>query len=179
MGILRARGTFGCVFGAPQSFNLTAIADYAPPSGAPSGSVIPGVSNNANNASTAFTVMNPNSTAQGYQITYLDSNGSTKEKSSISLNPNGTAYFDQSTDGNLPNGFSGSATIANSTGGSAPIVVADLYGSPPPAPTPTPVNGCPSSSASASSAAQSRNVTDVSGSNKVYLPFVSNGACTG
>lgn len=134
--VLNIEGSFG-----PTSANLSLAANYPVLAVAPSGTlaVAPGLRAAFSGESTGFNLMNAENTTQTYQITYYGLGGNQVEQTSISLGPFQEAYFDQAADSTLGSGFEGSATIADTSGGSLPIVVVGLFAgtNAPPTPLPT------------------------------------------
>lgn len=134
--ILDVQGSF-----STTSANISGVANFEAPAAAPSGTlaIAPGLRAAFSGESTGFNLMNPQNATQTYQLTYYGLAGNQVEQTSISLGPFQEAYFDQAADASLGGNFEGSATIANTSGGSLPIVVVGLFAGPltPPTPLPT------------------------------------------
>ena len=104
---------------------------------------LPNILKSVNGQTTAFAMMNTNSTPQDYLLTYWDHSGNPVSLSTLSLSPNVAWYASQAVDPSLPPGFDGSVQIQNISGGAPPAAVVQMYAgaSSPPgpiAPSPTP-----------------------------------------
>ena len=119
--------------GRVDTHNAIDVAyDYQPVSSVPIGqwAYLPIILKAFGGQSSTFTLMNPDSSAQNYAITYWDHSGNFVTSASLSLIPNDAWYASQSVDSSLPDGFDGSVQITNLTGGSPPVAVAILSAGP-------------------------------------------------
>ncbi len=149
--VVRTEGNFANLL----QITINAVASYLPGTGSPGGGwgSLAGIRKSAGGESTAFSLMNVQTTAQDYALTYWDGSGSFVRTDTLSLSPNQAWYVSQAADGSLPSGFSGSVQITNLSGGTTPLTVVEGYGgsyspppppalaSPTPFPTPTPIPG--------------------------------------
>jgi hypothetical protein len=113
---------------------LTAQFAYPAYVGQPGGSwaYVPGLRKlSGATESTELTVMNGTNTSQTYRLDFWDASGNFVEEANATLAGFGFQVFDQSSDANLPAGFSGSVQVTNTSGGPPPAVIANLVASQP------------------------------------------------